>query len=172
MRAPLPMPVERQVLQAPAYQSKTILPSSRNGPTTTIGVIPPNRPATVISRPNLRQPPVRQPNVARHNPRPLTQTVALRPERRNSGQRAILIQLGAYRDSPRSVAEHAWKRIVRKHGNVVGTMNPVIVEADLGAKGIYQRLRTGPFASTAEAQRMCNTLRSRKQRCYVIRGQL
>jgi len=172
MRAPLPTPVERQVLQAPVYQSKTILPSSRNGPTTTIGVIPPNRPAPVISRPSVQQPPVRQPNVARKTAKPLMQAAALTPEWRNSGQRAILIQLGAYRDSPRSVAERAWKRIIRKHSDVVGTMNPVIVEADLGAKGIYQRLRTGPFASTAEAQNMCNTLRSRQQRCYVIRGQL
>ncbi|HAT34506.1 MAG TPA: SPOR domain-containing protein, partial [Rhodospirillaceae bacterium] len=48
----------------------------------------------------------------------------------------------------------------------------VIQQADLGAKGVYQRLRTGPYASIADAKKVCDQLRSRKQRCFIIRGRM
>jgi|GEM_PF-3134505 len=169
--APLtPGPVERQQLQPPAYLSKTILPGGGGSQTTTIGIIPPNPPTTIIRSPNAAQP-VATPVRAKRPARPV-QTAALTPERPQTGERVVLIQLGAYKDSPRAIAKRAWQRIQRKHGTVIGDLAPVIVEADLGVKGVYQRLRTGPFATTADAKSMCKQLRSRNQRCYVIRGRL
>ena len=169
--APLtPVPVERQELPAaaqPAYLTKTILPSSRNGRTTTIGVIPANPPTTVITSPNAAPAPAK----ARPAAQPV-QTAALTPAALGTGQRVVLIQLGAYKNSPRAIAERAWQRINQRHGDLIGAKEAVIVQADLGAKGVYQRLRTGPYASFGEAKGVCDRLRSRNQRCYVVRGRM
>jgi hypothetical protein len=178
--APMPAPVQAQALPPAPYHNKTILPGSRNGPTTTISVIPPKQPpTTVIASPYAPQTPVKQANAAMppqrsQMQRPM-QTAALtppKPARVAKGGAAYLIQLGAYRNSPRSVAERAWQRILRKHGDIIGRNEPVIRQADLGAKGVYQRLRVGPYATKHEAKTICEELRSRHQRCYVIRGQL
>jgi hypothetical protein len=166
----MPSSIERQQLKSPAYISKTILPGGGGSQTTTIGVIAPNPPTSIIRSPTATQP-VAAPVGGKRLSRPL-QTAALTPEQPKAGRRAVLIQLGAYKDAPRDIAVRAWSRIQLDHGEIIGDLEPVIIEADLGTKGIYQRLRTGPFATTANAKSVCMQLRSRNQRCYVIRGRL
>jgi hypothetical protein len=39
--------------------------------------------------------------------------------------------------------------------------------ADLGAKGVFFRLRIGPFASSADAKSFCDGLKTRGQDCLV-----
>ena len=157
----MPSAIEHQRLKSPAYLSKTILPGGGSSQTTTIGVIAPNSPTSII-RSSAEVKRLAQP----------IQTAALILEQPKADELVVFIQLGAYKDSPRDIAVQAWSRIQLKHDEVIGNLEPVIIEADLGAKGVYQRLRTGPFATTANAKSVCMQLRSRNQPCYVILGRL
>ncbi|MBO44305.1 MAG: hypothetical protein CMM28_11335 [Rhodospirillaceae bacterium] len=163
----IPHLVERHQLQPPTYLSKTILPGGGGSQTTTIGVISSNSSTSKINDPNAAQPDASAETMRTVRP---IQTAALTQERRKSTGHSVLIQLGAYKDSPRSIAERAWDRIQRMHGKVIGNLEPIIIEADLGAMGTFQRLRTGPFATMEDAKLVCKQLRSRHQRCYVIRS--
>lgn len=74
------------------------------------------------------------------------------------------VQLGAYRSEKE--AQDAWNKMKSAHKEFAN-MQPVIVKADLGAKGIYYRLRTGTFASTAEAKAFCGTMSILGQACIL-----
>lgn len=64
-------------------------------------------------------------------------------------------------------ATKMWERLLQKNKDIFSNLRPDIQMADLGAKGVYYRLRVGPFATKDEAQRLCNTLKSRGQDCLV-----
>lgn len=77
------------------------------------------------------------------------------------------IQLGSLKSYDR--AESEWKRLSKKHGDVLGKREPVIQKVDLGEEqGIYYRLRTGPFDSSGKADEACRMLKEQKVECVVI----
>ena len=61
----------------------------------------------------------------------------------------------------------AWKKIQHKHKELAGK-KPLVAKADLGAKGIYYRLRVGGFPSAAEAKALCAVLAAKGQSCILI----
>jgi len=48
----------------------------------------------------------------------------------------------------------------RRYPDLVGNFRPLIQRADLGSRGIFFRLRIGPLASKADANRLCGSLRN------------
>jgi hypothetical protein len=79
-----------------------------------------------------------------------------------SGKYAV--QLGAYRSEQEAKAD--WVLMQKKYKQF-GTMQPVVVKADLGAKGTYYRLRTGTFSTSGEAKAFCNTMSILGQACIL-----
>ncbi len=75
------------------------------------------------------------------------------------------IQLAAVKSQ--ADADKAWKRILAKHSDVLGSLTVHIVRADLGTQGIYYRVQAGPFADKASAQSVCDQLKSSGQQCLV-----
>jgi len=84
-----------------------------------------------------------------------------------SPARVIQIQLLSGRSS--DGAERARKRLLKKHGDLLAGLDPAVITADLGARGVYYRLRAGPLASEAAAETVCATLTAREQSCIVVR---
>lgn len=81
---------------------------------------------------------------------------------------SYLIQLAAARSD--KLARDEWKRLQAKYGDILGQFTATVTRVDLGAeKGIFYRLRTGPFATKAEARSLCATLVKRKARCLVVK---
>lgn len=78
-----------------------------------------------------------------------------------------LLQLGAYRSNLE--AEQNWTRINRTHVSVLGKHPYKIVRSDLGAKGVYYRLRVGGFKTVADAQSACAKLKANKQPCFLVK---
>lgn len=76
------------------------------------------------------------------------------------------IQLGAY--GSQAEAQQNWAKIRGAHSDVIGSMSPQIVRADLGAKGVYYRLRVAGFGSVAAAKQTCATLSGRGQGCFLV----
>jgi len=62
-------------------------------------------------------------------------------------------------------ANRAWTQIRRAHAQVLGDLKADVARVDLGAKGIFFRLKAGPVASEAAATELCRQLKSRRQFC-------
>lgn len=78
---------------------------------------------------------------------------------------AYVVQIGSFRGA--DLASGGWEALNRKNGDLLGNLRPDIQLADLGDRGIYYRLRIGPFATKADAQALCAALKERRQDCLV-----
>lgn len=81
-----------------------------------------------------------------------------------SGER---VQLGAFRS--RAEAEKQWQKLQKTSADVLGGKPYQVVEANLGEKGIYYRLRAAGFNSSADAKAACSAITGRGQPCLVVR---
>lgn len=89
------------------------------------------------------------------------------PVEKKMAKERIYIQLGSLKSY--DMAEAEWGRLSKKHKDILGELNPVIQKVDLGEdKGIYYRLRTGPFESDEKAKNVSAALKDRKVECLVI----
>lgn len=77
----------------------------------------------------------------------------------------VLVQLGAF--GSEALARDAWPAIAARDGALRGQV-PIIVPADVPAKGRFWRLRAAA-AGKKEAQALCAALARQKQACIVVR---
>ncbi|MEE9251172.1 MAG: SPOR domain-containing protein [Alphaproteobacteria bacterium] len=77
------------------------------------------------------------------------------------------VQLAALR-SPEG-ARRAWALLRAANGDLLGKLEPTVVRADLGAKGIFYRLRVGPLRDRAAGKELCAKLKARKVECRVVK---
>jgi cell division septation protein DedD len=74
------------------------------------------------------------------------------------------VHLGSYRSAERAL--DGYNEIRAKAPLAMAALQPRVERVDLGPKkGIYERLKAGPFASRAEAQSLCAQLRTTGQYC-------
>ncbi len=79
---------------------------------------------------------------------------------------AFRIQLGALGSAAEAEAE--WRRLRRRHGDLLEALRSRIQRADLGATGVFYRLQVGPLAGAGRAKGLCETLARRNVPCLVI----
>jgi SPOR domain len=77
---------------------------------------------------------------------------------------AARIQLGSVRSE--AAARQEWDRLKRTNADLLGSLSAVPVRADLGEKGIFYRILTGPIA---DADRVCRELNHRNVGCILAR---
>jgi cell division protein FtsN len=75
------------------------------------------------------------------------------------------LQIGAFRSE--SEALSAFQKTKSKFSILSGTSHN-IVKADLGSRGIYYRLRVGPFDSKQKSLDVCSHLKAKGQACLYI----
>lgn len=79
----------------------------------------------------------------------------------------FMVQIAAVRSQQNAKAE--WQRVQRKNPDVLSGLTLMTQKIDLGAnKGIFYRIQAGPI-SEAQAAKICQTLKSRKQACILVR---
>ncbi|MEL7029152.1 MAG: SPOR domain-containing protein, partial [Pseudomonadota bacterium] len=66
-----------------------------------------------------------------------------------------------------ALAQDSWEKLKARFPSMMTSVGPNIEQADLGARGIYYRLRVGPFAEKSEADEFCRVLKARGQDCIV-----
>ena len=84
----------------------------------------------------------------------------------NSGGGATLSRSRRRRARKRRVS--AYRGLQQRYPNILGSFQPTIVRADLGAKGIYYRVRVGPFRG-GDATRLCEDLKAAGADCILAR---
>lgn len=80
-----------------------------------------------------------------------------------SGQ--FLVQIMALKDQ--ASAEQAWSRLVDANRDLFQGATLDVQRADLGAKGIFFRVRASAFASRPDAEAFCGQLKASGQNCIV-----
>lgn len=84
-----------------------------------------------------------------------------------SGGGGYAVQVSAQRSE--AEAQAAFRGLQAKYPSQLGSRQPMIRRVDLGAKGIYFRALIGPFANSAEASNVCNSLKSAGGQCIIQR---
>jgi SPOR domain len=79
----------------------------------------------------------------------------------------LRLQLGSVRSE--EAARQEWERIKRKNSDLLGSLSASPIRADLGDRGIYYRIQTGPVADPASAERICAELKQRSIGCIIAR---
>jgi hypothetical protein len=106
----------------------------------------------------------------RPNEAPASSAAAIKPSAAMSGVPLattgyVRLQLGSVRSE--SAAHLEWRRIRVKNADLLGGFSAHAVRADLGKKGTYYRIETGPIGDLA-AVRICGELRQRKIGCTIV----
>ena len=73
------------------------------------------------------------------------------------------VHLGSYRTASRAFEGYA--QIKAKTPGALNNLQPRVERVDLGSKGVFERLKAGPFASREEALSVCSQLRPSGQYC-------
>lgn len=140
---------------------------------------PSTQPATQSATQSTTQPAPQAPSTAaKPEAKPATQPTAVsagsvadvaKPTVANRTGGALsgshLVQIGAFRSQ--AEADGQWAKLQSKLGGFLDGKSQDVEHADLGAKGVYYRLRVGPFASADEAKTYCAGLKERGTDCLI-----
>ena len=158
-----PPPPATTVAKAPTPQPAPPPPVPAAPATTTTGgpiaLVPKSQQTAPAAAQPVAVPPAAKPAAPAPSPPPpaATQTAAL------DGWQ---VQLAASRSA--TAAKTEGERMKQKHSDVLGKMAVNIVRADLGAKGVFYRIRLGPAQNKDQARAVCAQLAKRGQGCLVI----
>lgn len=75
-----------------------------------------------------------------------------------------MVQLSSQREE--GVAWKVWEKLSGRHGKLLEGRHAAVVKADLGAKGVYYRLRVHGIESRDDARKLCSRLKSRGTSCF------
>jgi hypothetical protein len=67
-----------------------------------------------------------------------------------------------------AAAWDAWKQISGKYSAQLTGLTAMVESADLGTKGTFYRVQTGPFATVAAAQERCGAMKAAGLDCLVV----
>lgn len=170
-----PAPTETAALaplDAPAPATETVPPVEAAAPAPPSAAVPrpSERPGEGASGPMELMP---DPATATAPPQ---QTAALAPEpapaapapAAATGGPGFRVQLASLPSE--SAAQSTATRLKQRFAAVIGSFPTEIQRADLGAKGVYYRVKVGPMSSSEEANRVCSQLKSAGGDCIVSRN--
>jgi len=83
-----------------------------------------------------------------------------------AGNPAFMVQIGASQNE--KAAGESLARLAKKHPKILGSLDVVVVRADLGDKGVWYRMRVGPFAARGDAGTVCGQLKAVDVGCFVV----
>lgn len=76
------------------------------------------------------------------------------------------VQLASVRDPSHTTA--LWESALAANPDLFTGLTPTVQRADLGERGVYHRLRVGPFGSRAAAEQTCSLYQARGGSCLVV----
>ncbi len=108
-------------------------------------------------------------------PRPAPQTTAVQapppaappspPGNGSAVSGAAVLQIGSFESA--ALADGAWTRFKARYADIAGELSDDVQRADLGARGIWYRLRVGPFKDRPSAISACQKLKTQGATCIV-----
>ena len=106
------------------------------------------------------------PPVEENRPDPVvTQPVPTATQLSSATDGTHVVQVGAFRSNEEALGK--FSSMQDKLSAIIGGKQPDVQRADLGDRGIYYRLRVGPFSNKQDAVSFCNQLKANGQDCLV-----
>ncbi|VAW02168.1 hypothetical protein MNBD_ALPHA06-374 [hydrothermal vent metagenome] len=135
------------------------------------------KPKQVKTAPPPEQPASRAPVAAKPKPKPVAQTTPkptpkpvskpkTRPAFDIQTDGKFVVQLGAFRSEEQALI--TWDSLAKSLPVLMDGTASDIQRADLGAKGVYYRLRAAAFDDRGKAQVFCTALKSKGRDCIVV----
>ena len=140
-------------------------------------------PATATSEPPTTPEPPAAPKMAATAPAaaqpvapaPSEEHAVVSARRVGSDRDGFRVQLGAFRDPYN--AYNGWTQLRNAHPDLLDNfafdLSLFITQVDLGdvgpKKGVWFRVRAGPFAERSAAAKLCDELKNRKVECFLVR---
>lgn len=118
------------------------------------------------ARKTISQPPPAAPHLAAITPTPSATGPAADTAEPAAQISGVLLQIGSYKSE--AEARRSWIAFTRRHPAAANYQYDV-KEADLGAKGVWYRLRMGSFADKESADTFCEKLRQEGTGCLIAR---
>ncbi|MCP4386085.1 MAG: hypothetical protein GY798_32550 [Hyphomicrobiales bacterium] len=84
----------------------------------------------------------------------------------SAGSGGVLVQVSAQRTE--DAARSTYSSLQNRYPGILGPYQAAIIRADLGDRGIYYRVRIGPFSSR-DASRLCEDLKAAGGECILAR---
>jgi cell division protein FtsN len=94
---------------------------------------------------------INEPTTKPNNP-----ILAEAPQLDNAKSLFFAVQIGSYRDQSRAIA--GWTELKARAPEAFLGLRPRIEQVDLGAKGVFMRLKAGPIFSETEVMKRCQQL--------------
>jgi cell division protein FtsN len=145
------------------------LASNVSPPEPAVASRPQVRPATDLAAPPAPSPRVASPAVTAPAAPPVPSAAPIVPPpavaANASVARGFFLQIGAFESE--ALAEGAWKTFQTRYAEIAAPLAQDVQRADLGQRGIWYRLRAGPFADRASAIAACERLKTRGGNCFV-----
>jgi hypothetical protein len=162
-----PLSEPRAVTQEPPPVATAPEPIPSPSPDAFSAPEPPAQTATLPTPQPEPAPPPRQQVAARDTNGPIDLTPGTAP----AGDPApvaggVLVQVAAQRSEEAALS--SYRSLQQRYPNILGAFQPRIVRADLGEKGIYYRVRVGPF-NDGDAARLCGDLKAAGGDCILAR---
>jgi cell division septation protein DedD len=88
-------------------------------------------------------------------PKPVATQASATPA---TGSTKYVVQVGSKKNQTEALASFA--DMQQKYPSLIGSYRPMVQKADLGAKGVWYRLRIGPIADKAAAAKLCSQLKA------------
>ena len=164
---PPPPPIAREVARAPNEPIGE--PTPEDSPPTDVETAPEG---PVESAPRAVPPaggPMKESPALARAPAPVAEAAPAKTDSGIEPASGYLIQIAAVREPER--AEIEWERLQKQHPETLRGLKLFVARADLGDKGVFWRLRAGPFADETAAKNRCADLAKRKVGCLVVKAQ-
>jgi hypothetical protein len=166
---PPEQPLAKPLAPPPSADASAPLPVETIGPTTAPKTAPSSPTAAVLP------PTTSSGSLTAMSSTPLPPPVALAPApsppvKSTSAATAVggfRVQIAATRDEPTARTE--WERLKKAHVDLLGTLSPTVVKADLGDKGVFYRVQAGPIASHDQADKLCGALKPFAIACIIVK---
>lgn len=130
--------------------------------------------AATTAKPAATEAPAKTPEKVAEKPadKPLqvasTETTSTQPAKADPAAKPTGVRVQLASLPSEAAAWDAWKQISGKYSAQLTGLTAMVESADLGTKGTFYRVQTGPFATVAAAQERCGAMKAAGLDCLVV----
>lgn len=130
--------------------------------------------APTTAKPAVTEAPAKTPEKAAEKPadKPMqvasTETTSAQPAKADPAAKPTGVRVQLASLPSEAAAWDAWKQISGKYSAQLTGLTAMVESADLGTKGTFYRVQTGPFATVAAAQERCGAMKAAGLDCLVV----
>jgi hypothetical protein len=146
-------PPEKPLPRPMASPSSPAAPSVEPPPAPAAAAVQPAQPQPLTSKPSDKLPSA-----------PATAAKSTAAPEAPASVHGTRLQLGSVRSE--EAARREWERLKRTNADLLASVSATPTRADLGEKGVFYRIQTGPLA---DADRICSELKRRNVGCIIAR---